>query len=124
MPETLILSPRLLNTMSDPVTPSPESQGPGDIPGLVAQVTCRKGTDEIINSQGQGAEALAEILPHFADRASRCGESLGLEGFQEFQIFGKNLCTVIVEGEQARLGAVLKQGPSLTSAIESLRQKI
>ncbi len=94
------------------------------IGGIISLVECDLPSGEILESSGQGSEALAELIPYLLDRAARCGAALGLENLREMQIYGRSLCTLIATGEQTVIGAVLKKNDQSPQVINTIRKQL
>lgn len=76
------------------------------LPGVLGFVEC---TEEglIIHSQGDEAELLGNILPHFLQMGQLIGECLGLEHLHEGHILGRSLTAIAIPGEHSRFGLLL-----------------
>lgn len=104
--------------------PEEESDTPVlDISGIISLVV-KDSLGQLTESSGQGVDALAEIVDPFLELSARVGQALSLEELQEVDIFGKSLCTVLLQSSDARLGAVLKQSANLSQVVGTLKRQI
>jgi len=92
-------------------------------PGVVGFVQLSE-TGEVLEQQGQEAEALANVLMYFQQMASLIGTSFGLEDFSEAQIQGNSFTVLTLPYQSGAVGVVLNSRTRLSETVKLLRKTL